>query len=146
MVKHTSLLTKTLLPFTVDVAPPLVLSRPHEQRLVLAHAQRPGLFPLNQRTLSGFLAVTIPVAPPPNLEGRRQLAVPRLLAVQPAAPCLSGWPGSVSLDRPLRSKSISGAESPPKSATSAMRFLLWGTPQNCASCTRQAMLQVPSAE
>lgn len=43
-------------------------------------------------------------------------------------------------DKPFRSKSISGADSPPKSATRAMRFLLWGTPQNCASKTLQARL------
>lgn len=50
---------------------------------------------------------------------------------------------SVSPDKPLRSKSTSGADIPPKSQTSEIRFLLWGTPQNCASCTRQAMLHPP---
>jgi len=68
--------------------------------------------------------------PPPALSA----PFPVLLATSSrAAP-----PGSESPDRPLRSKSISGADNPPKSATSAMRFLLWGTPQNCASCSLQA--------
>lgn len=39
-----------------------------------------------------------------------------------------------------RSNSISGADSPPKSATSAIRRRRWGTPQNCASSILQAML------
>jgi predicted MPP superfamily phosphohydrolase len=61
----------------------------------------------------------------------------------PAVSSLSVPHGSKSPDKPLRSKSTSGADSPPKSATSAMRFLLWGTPQNCASCTLQATLHPP---
>ena len=47
--------------------------------------------------------------------------------------------GSESHEQPLRTNSISGALCPAKSATRAMRFLLWGTPQNCASCIRQAI-------
>ena len=56
----------------------------------------------------------------------------------PVSPLCSGCP-----HRPLRSNRISGALSPAKSATSAIRFLLWGTPQNCASCTRQATDHFP---
>ena len=76
--------------------------------------------------------------PPPNLEGRRQLAVQGLLAVLLARLFHGVQLCGGSHRKPLRSNSTSGAASPPKSATSAIRFLRWGTPQNCAACTRQA--------
>ena len=145
--------------------------KPHKQRLILAHAERSALLPLNQRSLSSFLAVAIDRAPPlilrvqavvedigftppisalASIQGFgdsitalnvlaldipivQSIDAKGLLSAPAAAPCLSSALCSRSPRKPSRSNSISGAESPPKSATSEMRFLRWGTPQNWAS-------------
>ena len=61
-----------------------------------------------------------------------------------AAKACHGAPhGGLYPGTPWRSKSISGAVRPPKSQTSAMRFLRWGTPQNWASKTLHARLHCP---
>ena len=53
--------------------------------------------------------------------------------VCPVSLPVGGCPG-----RPAGSKSIWGADVPPKSATRKMRALRWGTPQYCASRVLQA--------
>lgn len=65
---------------------------------------------------------------------------PTLTADTPEAPSCFVLLSSEFPDMLSRSKSISGADSPPKSATSAILRRLWGTPQNCALSTRQAIL------
>ena len=91
------------------------------------------LGPLSMQGLPSALAVRLlatagltPLSAPPE-------------GLSPASPR-----GSRSPDTPVRSNSISCAVSPPKSATSAILRRRWGTPQYCASCTRQATLHRPS--
>lgn len=68
-----------------------------------------------------------------------RFVIPTQSAASPAMLSRAVPPAAGSLGRLSRSKSISGADCPPKSATSAILRRLWGTPQNCASSTRQAM-------
>lgn len=65
-----------------------------------------------------------------------RFVIPAHSAASPAISFRVALLSAVFRDTLSRSKSISGADSPPKSATSAIRRRRWGTPQNCASSTR----------
>ena len=78
---------------------------------------------------------------PHSLMTSQACVISRIMQFSTGSPTLTvDTPEAPSCFALLSSESISGADSPPKSATSAILRRLWGTPQNCALSTRQAIL------
>ena len=88
----------------------------------------PVIFPVSMTSSHWLMWKAARVPPAPSAPTPTWAA-----GVCPVLPPVGGCPG-----RPAGSKSIWGADVPPKSATRKMRALRWGTPQYCASRVLQA--------